>query len=98
MELNDTLEEYDTLQFEMNKLLGGKLLRLVNVEEGCVQLTFRGFVEPELSLPKEKYQELRNIGVLSITYGEQVFNFSDLAPQKHAKPGEQNSKVPGAVK
>ena len=90
MKLTDPAEEYDKLQFQMNKVLGGKLLRLVNIEKGCVQLTFRGFVEPELSLPKEKYQELRNIGVLSITYGEQVFNFSDLVPQKHAKPGEQD--------
>ena len=90
MKLTDSVEEYEKLHFQMNKVLGGKLLRLVNIEEGCVQLTFRGFVEPELSLSKENYQELRNIGVLSITYGDQVFNFSDLAPQKHAKPGEQN--------
>ena len=85
--LNDSLEEYEKLQFQMNKVLGGKLLRLINVEEGCVQLTFRGFVEPELSLSKENGQELRNIGVLCLTYGDQVFDFSSSAPQKPAKPG-----------
>ena len=53
VKLNDSLVEYEKLQFEMNKVLGGKLLRLINVEEGCVQLTFRGFVEPELSLLEE---------------------------------------------
>ena len=87
MKLNDSLEEYEKLQFQMNKVLGGKLLRLVNVEEGCVQLTFKGFVEPELSLSKENGQELRNIGVLCLTYGDQVFDFSNLVSQKPAKPG-----------
>ena len=87
MKLNDSLEEYEKLQFEMNKVLGGKLLRLINVEEGCVQLTFRGFVEPELSLSKENGQELRNTGVLRLTYGDQIFNFKDLVPQKLATPG-----------
>ena len=85
--LNDSLEEFEKLQFQMNKVLGGKLLRLINVEEGCVQLIFRGFVEPELSLSKENGQELRNIGVLCLTYGDQVFNFRDLVPQKPVKPG-----------
>ena len=42
MKLNDSLAEYEKLQFEMNKVLGGKLLRLVNVEEVCGQLTFGG--------------------------------------------------------
>ena len=87
MKLNDSLEEFEKLQFEMNKVLGGKILRLINVEEGCVQLTFRGFVEPELSVSKENGQELRNIGVLCLTYGDQVFDFSSLVPQKPAKPG-----------
>ena len=87
MKLNDSLEEYEKLQYEMNKVLGGKLLRLINVEEGCVQLTFRGFVEPELSLSKENEQELRNIGVFCLTYGDQVFDFSSLVPQKPVKPG-----------
>ena len=43
MNLNDSLEEYDRLQFQINKVLGGKLLQLINVEEEerCVQLTFR---------------------------------------------------------
>ena len=87
MKLNDSLEEYEKLQYEMNKVLGGKLLRLINVEEGCVQLTFRGFVEAELSLLKENGQELRHIGVSCLTYGEQVFDFSNLVCQKLAKLG-----------
>ena len=91
MKPNDSLEEYEKLQFEMNKVLGGKLLQLINVEEGCVQLTFRGFVEAELSLSKENGQELRNIGVLCLTYGDQVFDFSSLVPQKSAKPGNYHN-------
>ena len=91
MKLNDSLEEYEKLQFEMNKVLGGKLLRLINVEEGCVQLTFRGFVEPELSLSKEDGQKVRDIGVLCLTYGDQVFDFSSLVRQKPAKPGNYRS-------
>ena len=87
MKLNDSLEEYEKLQYEMNKVLGGKLLRLIKVEEGCVQLTFRGFVEPELSLSKENGQKLRHIGVLCLSYGDQVFDFSNLVCQKLAKPG-----------
>ena len=87
MKLSDSLEECEKLQFEMNKVLGGKLLRLINVEDGCVQLTFRGFVEPELSLLKEDGQELRNIGVSCLTYGDQEFDFSSLGRQKPVKPG-----------
>ena len=88
MKLNDSLEEFEKLQFEMNKVLGGKLLRLINVEEGCVQLTFRGFDEPELSLSKQNLQELRKIGVSGLSYyGDQVFDFSDSVPNPQQPAG-----------
>ena len=51
-----------------------------------MQLTFRGFVEPELSLSKENGQELKNIGVLCLTYGDQFFNFN-MYTQQIAKSG-----------
>ena len=38
-----TGEDLKKLQYEMNKILGNKMLCLLRVEEGCAQLTFRGF-------------------------------------------------------
>ena len=71
-----SVAELNTLCSEVTNILGHK--RLLHVEEGCVQLTFRGFEDEELTVTKEQQQALRNAGVLSISYGEQVVDISRL--------------------
>jgi hypothetical protein len=69
-----TVEELKKLQYQISSVLGQRVLRLLRVEEGCVQLTFRMTCE-ELTLNSKQQQDLRNVGVSSITYGEQFMDF-----------------------
>ena len=78
-----TVEQLQQLQFEMNKVLGQRLLRLLHVKKGCVSLTFRTYEQHEVSLSKSQQQALKKLNVLSITYGEQFVDISKaLAPEK----------------
>lgn len=70
-----TVEEMRILQYKMCKILGRILIRLLRVEDGCVQFIFRG-IEEEFSISKEQKQALRNLGVLSIRYGDQYIDIS----------------------
>lgn len=72
-----TGEDLKKLQYQMNKILENKLLCLKHVEEGCVQLTFRGFEEDNFMITAEEKQDLRNVGVLSIAYGEHFMDFEN---------------------
>lgn len=65
-----TLEELGKLQYEMNKILGHKLLRLLHIKEGCVELIFRTLEDDEFSVSEEQKQDLRKLGVLNINYGD----------------------------
>ena len=73
-----TVNDVKMLQCEMNKELGSvnKPMRLLSVEEGCVQLIFRGFGEEKFIITDKQQQNLRNLGVLSIRYGDQLMNIS----------------------
>jgi hypothetical protein len=61
-----TVEELKKLQYQISSVLGQRVLRLLRVEEGCVQLTFRMTCE-EFTLNSKQQQDLRNVGVSSIT-------------------------------
>lgn len=74
---NITAEQLKLLQYEMDKILGNKLLRLLRVEKGCLQLTFRGVEEEEFNVTAEQQQALRNVGVLSISYGDHNVNIGE---------------------
>lgn len=65
-----TAKDLKRLQYEMNKILNNTLLCLKHVEEGCVQITFRGFEKEEFVITPEQQQDLRNLGILSISYGD----------------------------
>ena len=69
-------DELKRLHFEINKILPEHKLRLLQVEEGCVQLTFRGF--ENFSFTEEQQQALRNVGVLSISYGDKLLDISKM--------------------
>ena len=68
-----TVEELKKLCHEIANILGHK--RLLGISEGCVKLTFRGF-EDEYTVTEEQQQALRNVGVLSISYKDQVVDIS----------------------
>ena len=74
-----TVEELKKLQCKISNVLGKKLLHLLRVEEGCVQLMFQPVEQEELVITSEQQQALRNVGVLSITYGKQ---FIDIEKEK----------------
>ena len=74
-----TVNELLKLRYEITKILGHK--RLLDVREGCVQLTFKGFEDEEFTVAEEQQQSLRNVGVLSISCGDQVVDISKLSKQ-----------------
>ena len=67
-----TLEELNKLQHEFRKILGHKLLRLLKVEDGCIELTFRVFNCDDFDISEDQKQALGDLGVLSITYQNKV--------------------------
>lgn len=83
-----TVVKLRQLQYEMNKVMGQRLLRLLHVEKGCVSLIFRSFEDCKVNLSKSQLQALRKLGILSIGYGDLFVNISKaLSPE-----GIQNEK------
>ena len=74
-----TVDELEKLEYEMNKILGHELLRLLKVEEGCVKLLFRTFQYEDWTITEEQQQALRRHGVLSIKYGNKAVNIDNAA-------------------
>lgn len=83
-----TGEDLQKLQYEMNKIFDNKFLRILRVEEGCVQLTFRGFEEDEFSITTKQQQALRNVDVLGIKYGEYFVDIEKGFVKESEKFGE----------
>lgn len=86
-----TADDLKVLQYKLSKILENKLLRLLRVETGCMQLTFRGVEEEQLNIGAEIQQALRDVGVLSIRYGDQYVNISE----KFMKQGIKMEKIFG---
>ena len=77
-----TVEQLQKLCYEINKILGHKLLRLLRVDEGCVRLTFRTFENEVFSVTQDQMQDLKKLGILSIQFGEQFVKISDVSSKK----------------
>ena len=67
------VKKLSQLCYEIAKILGHR--RLLQVSDGCVQLTFKAFDE-EFTVANDQQQALRDVGVLSITYGDQMVDIS----------------------
>ena len=76
-----TAEELRQLCNKIKSILKHEALRLLHVKDGCIQLTFRGFEEEDFNIIEEQQQALRNIGVLCISYGENVLDISKFTKQ-----------------
>ena len=89
-----TLKELEELCFNLNSAIGSYHLRLLKTDPGCIQLTFRALPNADemiQKLTKEEQQALRNMGVLSIIYGEQTLNLVSLS-EKIAEEAAKNSE------
>ena len=74
-----TLNELEKLCSNLNSAIGSYHLRLLKTDPGCVQLTFRALPSADemiQKLTREEQQDLRKMGVISITYGEQTASLS----------------------
>ena len=88
-----TVGELKKLCFRLNSAIGSYKLRLLKTDPGCVQLTFRALPSADemiQKLTREEQQALRNMGVLSITYGEQILNL--VSPSEEMAEHEEATK------
>ncbi len=73
-----TVAQLKDLQFEMNRILGRKFLRLLRIEEGCVRLIFRCLSDDVMDLSPDQQMRLRRLGVLQISYGDRSMDMPEL--------------------
>ena len=67
-----TLEDLGKLQYEIQKILGRKLLHLLKIKDGCVRLTFRVVNDDHLVISEKQKLALCNLGVISVTCGSKI--------------------------
>ena len=77
-----TVEDLDKLEHEIRKILGHKLLHLLKVEDGCIELTFRVFNCDNFDISEDQKQALSDLGVLSVTCGQNVLIISTKTHEK----------------
>ena len=88
-----TVGELKKLCSRLNSAIGSYELRLLKADPGCVQLTFRALPSADemiQKLTRVEQQALRNMGVLSITYGEQTLNL--VSPSEEMVEHEEATK------
>ena len=66
-----TLKELENLKCKMNEILGQKFLKVVKVEDGCVQVTFRIFSSSDFVFSDEQQRALSSLGVITISCGSE---------------------------
>lgn len=75
-----TVEELGKLEYEMNKILGHKFLRLLNIKNGCVELVFRALEENYFTVTEKQRKHLSQLGVLTISYGNDTITINSTLP------------------
>ena len=72
-----TLEELKRLEYRMNRILG-HLLKLLKVEDGCIQLHFLTLSQRRggLNLSTQAQQALRKLGVLTVSCSGQMVDLT----------------------
>ena len=93
-----TVGELKKLCSRLNSAIGSYKLRLLKTDPGCVQLTFRALPSADKMIQKltrEEQQALRNMGVLSITYGEQTLNL--VSPSEEMSEHEKSTKTTSGI-
>ena len=93
-----TVNELKKLCSRLNSAIGSYKLRLLKTDPGCVQLTFRVLPNADemiQKLTREEQQALRNMGVLSITYGGQTLNL--VSPSEEMAEHEEAKKSTSGI-
>ena len=72
-----TVDQLDEMQFEMNKILGRKFLRLLHIEEGCVLLVYRCFSDDIMDLSIDQQMNFKKLGILNFRYGDRSMDMPD---------------------
>ena len=82
-----TVENLNNLEYKIKKILGHKLLRLLKVEDGCIELFFRVFnCHGDFDISEDQKQALCDLGVLVITFpNNNIVNISAMKPQVPCK-------------
>ena len=101
-----TVEDLHKYQHQMNRIQKISTMRLLHVDKGCMELTFRvlGDVLHIEGITEEKQQALRNMGIISISYGELHFDLTSLVKSVGGdtplgiEEGEKNYQVINLVK
>ena len=76
-----TFEDLKKLEHKISKILGHKLC-LLKVEDGCIELTFRVFNCNDFDISEDQKQALSDLGVLSVTCGQNVVIISTKTHEK----------------
>ena len=67
-----TVEEFEKLEYAMRRALGGPVLRLLHIDEGCIELKYRvlddGIID---AITEEQQLALQSLGFVNISYGDQ---------------------------
>ena len=66
-----TLRELKTYKRKMNEILGHKFLKVVKVEDGCVQVTLRTFSSSDFVISDEQQRALSSLGIITISCGSE---------------------------
>ena len=91
---NLTLEELENLKCKMNEILGHKFLKIVKVENGCVQVTFRTFSSSDFANSDEQKRALSSLGVITISCGNETVHIPTVSsPENKADFGKSNSAI-----
>ena len=77
-----TVDDLNKLEHEIRKILGHKLLCLLKVEDGCIELTFRVLNCNDIDISEDQKQALGDLGVLSVTCGQNVVVISTKTHEK----------------
>ena len=64
-----SLKELENLKCKMNEVLGQKFLKVVKVEEGCIQVTFRtlNVTSSKFVISNEQRRELNSLRVITVS-------------------------------
>ena len=84
------LYQLNNLCKNLNQIIQNHI-HLIKVERGCVRLTFKVLpdaLEGGLNLTEDQKEALRELGILSLSYGDEKY---DLSPASGAATGESSS-------
>ena len=75
-----TLDELKKFKRRINRIMGGKLVKVICVEGGSICITFRIFKDRNFIITEEQRQALQGEGVINITYGDHCFDMRPTIP------------------